>query len=265
MLSRLTENPILMSRVVDSIEAGGVNYTYSDKERKAAEILGADNIINPALTQLAWTYVAGVQNPEVKYSEDTLLECEDLNKVGMQYRKYSCPLYWKWKLVYVHGLSVREQIKSHGGHFSQWSESKKQWFLDNDKAEWMSKTHNSGYYLINYTTLENGGNDYRAIQDKLLEELGAGYARLPISILSETALSLHYALGEKHSDFGYAWHWSDQRSIQGNFLSLEVKVDGRIHEKTLRFNLDDSTPGKSWAGDAFVGRHGMCVYRKHEW
>lgn len=174
-------------------------------------------------------------------------------------------LYWKWKLVYVHGLSVREQVNQRPGHFGRWSDDDTQRLIrKSENSEWMTKTHESGYYLINYDTLENGGNDYRERQDKLLSELGTDYGRVPINILSETGLSLHYALGEKHSEFGHALHWTDQMAANGNFLSLEINVDGRINEKTLHLILSDAPVGKSWAGDAFVGRHGMCIYLRHE-
>lgn len=265
MLRRITENRVLMSRVVDCIESGGMSYNYSDQERKAMEILGPDNVLNPALTLLAWTYMPHILNPDIRYSEKTIRTCAEQNRIGQQTRDHQCPLYWKWKLIYVHGLSIREQTKQHGEHFVRWSDDDNERLLrKDDKAEWVTSTFESGYYLVNYTALESGGSDYRKRQDKLLNELGPEFERVPINVLSEAALSLHYSLGEKHSEFGFAAHWSDQKAMNGNFLSLEIKVEGYIHKKTLEFKLSDAPVGKSWTGNAFVGRHGMCVLRKHD-
>jgi len=267
MLRRASENKLFMRRLVECVDAGGVHYPYSEQERIAADILGADNVLNPALTLFGWPDAGLPKNPPIHYSRETLIQCAELNrkKEPSPEERFKPAKYYRWRLVYIHGISLSEQLERYrSNHFRQWMDSDKELRRKNKNAEWMTQSHQSGYYLINYINLECGGQDYRARQDALLANLGANFGRIPIGMLSEAAISFFYAWGEKYAELAYSSHWGDEVSANGNFVSMEIKLEGRIDERKLAIAIEDNPVGKSWAGDAFVGRHGMCLYRKHE-
>jgi hypothetical protein len=251
MLQRLTENPVLMHRIVQCMKADGVFYPYSAKESEAVEILGPDKILNPSLTLLAWPDAKQVKNPLIPYSVETLMSCAEMTKENSG--------RYDWRLVYVHGFSFCEQKKYHENHFESGPESVKRFWKENRKAEWMTFSFPSGYYLINHELMFTGGKDCRKAQDDFVQKNNTKFARLPISVLSEILISQYYAFGgEKHvPTYRY---WSEQVSASGNFVTLGAKLSGDVNKRYLEINIHDEIPGSPRYG----GTHGLIIYQKPE-
>lgn len=245
MLQRLAKNPLLMHRVIQCMRANGVFYRYSKEELEAAEILGHDKVLNPALTHFAWPNAPQIQNPLVPYTSDVLREFALMNNKKSDY---------DWRLVYLHGFPLHEQQKQHR-RFS-WREGL---WGNNAETEWMISAAHPGYYLVNYKVMLQGGREDRSEHDDLINKFGAQFARIPINMLSEMAISEYYAFGEKYADFGFGKHWSEQRAVSGNFVTMEIKLEGHIKNRRLIINIDDEIPGK---GHPYGGFHGVCIYRK---
>ena len=249
MFQRLLKNPMLMNRIVRCINAGGIPYRYSKEEREAAEILGYDKVLTPALALLAWPDAKPAQNPPIHYSGDILRTFAAMNKESRN--------QYDWRLVYVHGFSLREQWKRHASHFSLFWREK--FWKDNRKSEWMTFSSRPGYYMISYKTIGDGGKEDRSRQDTLISELGTGFRRVPISTLSEVAISEYYAFDEKYADFGFSKHWSDQLAISGKFVTMEIKLEGHVNDQRLIIHIDDEVPPKTYP---YGARHGVCIYRE---
>lgn len=188
-----------------------VHILFTEAEKAAISILGSAK----ALTQ---GQAKGEVELPIRYSEDTLQACA----------KENAEKGTDWRLVYLRGNSLREGRERVG------TNRKRQpcfydnnWWLGANEDSWVTEKFEPGYYLIDFkgrfsqTSWQN--------QEKAIQELGTEFERAHEAMVTEAALRIFEATGERLLPNWYHWGRSlDSYGFRvnvGNFVSEGWHVD----------------------------------------
>jgi hypothetical protein len=258
LLQLAHENNLVMNRLVSCWRSGGTEYRFSEQEQRAYDLFGQEHFIHPGLTRLAWGELGSI-DPEIRYSEETLLRCAQENKEGdlttsFEYGWKRRPAERNWHLVYIGGFSLEYVLNK----YSKWAP-----FVRDFGSEPFSKARMpAGYYLINYHALcGSDGEKNRKVQDDFLVALGKQYERIPASMVCEAAVTLCCAYGGRKALL-YPAHWGNEKCRNGRYLSVEVKEEytGSSFSTNIKIRLNAEHQGSGKYG----GGAGVCIYRKYD-
>jgi len=205
---------------------------------RAINILGQAKVITAEQAAKSWGLEASKDAP-IHYSEETLRKCAEESKQGKA----------DWRLVYINGLSLREQREKRGT-----SQSEQPCFYNNDwwlkptEDSWATKKMEAGYYLIN--VLGQFGSMSWNKQEKAISDLGREYERCHEAVFSEAILTI-YMVNNGERIAGNWWHWGVSADSDGNRVNV-----GYFHARGLRVNDD-------W-GDSSDGSLRVSVARKFD-
>jgi hypothetical protein len=149
-------------------------------------LLGRDKVITAERSAGVW----GLEPPKddkVLYSKATLRHAAEENRQGKS----------DWRLIYINGLSLREQREKRGV-----DKSKQPCFSDNDWRllkggdEWAAFKPQAGYYLINFRE-EQFANMKWNKQEEEISKLGSGYERCHETIFAEAIQTIFMVSNER--------------------------------------------------------------------
>ena len=179
---------------MDDTIANRTDLPVSDEEAKAVSVLGKGKIITLAQATAAWPGVEVPVTVPIRYSAETLQECACENRENGT----------DWRLVYVHGLSLREQRDQIGTNRNhQPCFYNNDWWLQEKEGEWANFKPESGYFLIDF----NGrfGSTAWKKQEKKIAELGHQFERAHETVVAEAILSVFKTTRERLLESWYHW------------------------------------------------------------
>lgn len=208
---------------------------FSEAEKAAILILGAGKVLIQAQAK-------GQQEFPIRYSEDTLRACARENLEG------GCD----WRLVYLRGNSLREEQERVGTNRKRQPCFDKgyTWWLDLKEDSWATEKFEPGYYLIDF----NGrfGRTSWSNQEKAIQELGPESIRAHEAMVTEAALRIFEATGERLLPNWY--HWGRSLGSHGGRVGV-----GCFDSRGWRVN--DYHP--DW-GDGATDYLRVCLLRKFQ-
>jgi hypothetical protein len=160
------------------------------------------------------------QDVQIRYSAKTLHEAIEANQNGEQ-----------WALAYYAGHSLKKMYDKRGinkAHKPCFYNN--DWWLASTYNNWVTRTLESGYYLLNYTGYFI--NILWAAQETLIADMGPTYERAHEIIVGETILS-NYEIhnGEELLNDWYHWGYeitsdSDHKATIGDLESGGLHING---------------------------------------
>lgn len=169
---------------------------------------GIDNSRIPIITYQEsknfWGFIDAMIPSEITYSDEVLAECAKENEKGSL-----------WRLIYIHGYSLKELKAKHPSFFYSQSWYENQRFAE-EKAV-------PGYYLLNFQKqLTN-----MTWEKQQLELINKGLSRAPLAAVIEATIALKEIQGEKVLEDWY--HWSPALSSRGNLVYFGKTVSKGAH------------------------------------
>lgn len=161
---------------------------------RAVSIFGKSKDIIAEQTSRVW----GVETPKdipVRYSEKTLRQCAEENKLGIA----------DWRIIYYLGQSLREQREKRSiDQKCQPCFYSNDWWLKSEEDNWATKKMEAGYYLINF--VGQCSNMTWDQQETEIAKLGDKYERCHEAIFSEAILTIFMVNnGERIAEKWYHW------------------------------------------------------------
>lgn len=185
-------------------------------EERAIAILGEAKVVTLGEVTQKWGK-APSETPSVPFSEEVLGQCAKANGAGDA----------DWRLVYVLGLSLREQRAIRGADRAKqpcfWTNT---WWLEKAEDSWAIKRVEAGYRLLNFQ-FQFTNLDWKE-QGKAIAKLGRNYERAEEQAIVETILSVFMVTGERLLETIYHWGHSRVsvgcRVVVGDFHSDGLSV-----------------------------------------
>jgi len=157
------------------------------------KLSGEIKVVNADQTAQAWQ-VPVPENVRLRYSEATIRECIEANRQGED-----------WRLVYILGLSLREQRDKQGvDQNSQPCFYNNDWWLESKEDSWAKHKPEPGYYLVNF----NGKHANKNWQDQEngITALGERFERCHETVFGEAIVSVYLTGGgERIAENWYHW------------------------------------------------------------
>lgn len=201
------------------------------------QILGNCKVITHNQTAKAWDIEIPIKAP-IRYSEATLQECAEQNRNNEA----------DWRLIYVMGSSLREQLEKRGTNAKNQPcfDKNLEWWFKPDKHLWVNKKPKAGcYYLINLWP--NFGNMSWNDQEQAIFDLGNNYERCDLSIFTEAIQTILIVCdGERIAGSWYHWGFTpdaDNFHACAGLNDKGIKVSGHACGN-IRPNLCVSTVRK---------------------
>lgn len=115
---------------------------FTAPEKKAVDILGHDKVAGYIATCEAWN-IDPQEEPVVPFSEDVLKQCAEENK-----KKGA-----DWRVVYIHGFSLRkqEEIRGRDRDNQPCFDPDYTWWLRSSEDEWGNQPAKPGYRLFDFS------------------------------------------------------------------------------------------------------------------
>jgi len=168
------------------------------------------------------------ENASLRYSEETLRECIEANRQRED-----------WRLVYVLGLSLREQREKHGTDTNNQPcfYSDNTWWLESKDDSWAKYKPEPGYYLVNFKG-QFGDQNWQN-QENGITALGERFERCHETVFAESIQSIFMLNNERIAENW--WHWglsldSDRDRVRvGLFDShgLDVGYDSPAYSRSI--------------------------------
>jgi len=161
----------------------------------ANNILGMNKVIsNWQAARTAWL-IEKIPDCDIYYHEETLRQCAEENAQGKA----------DWRLVYCHGLSLREQREKRGTDRNKQPCFNKEsnWWLESKEDGWATYKPQAGYYLINFRD-QFGSLNWNQ-QEQEISKLGKEYERCHEAIFSEAIFTIFMVNGERIAEDWYHW------------------------------------------------------------
>jgi len=172
----------------------------------ARAILGMEKVISAHHAAKAWGMEADSRFP-IRYSEATLRECAEANATGIT----------DWRLVYVNGLSLREQRAIQGVAQSDGQNQpcfyNEDWWLRPREDSWAKNSSAVGYVLVDVKgRFASKTWDQQA---KLIVALGEQYERCDEHVFAEVIQTIF--LTQRGERIAENWlHWGCSAASNGS-------------------------------------------------
>ncbi len=210
-----------------------------EAEAKAIEILGKTKVLTAFQAEKAWPGITAGE-ASIRYSEETLRECARANAIAEA----------DWRLVYVHGISLRRQREIIGTNRKrQPCYYDNNWWLGNGDDEWAFFETESDYYLLDFKG-RFGRTSWQNQEDKIVE-LGPEFERAHETVVSEAAISFYQIFKERLLETWYHWGRSLD-SIGGRVGVGDFDSEG--------WGVDHYYPDWGGIGDDLR----VCLFRKFQ-
>jgi hypothetical protein len=207
-------------------EIGQSILSFTESEQIAANILGHDKVAGYRAACQAWNQIPTENIPEMPFSKETLRQCAEENKHGAD-----------WRVVYVHGFSLRQQEKMRGRN------CKKQpcfdpdytWWLEKQQDGWGNQKVEAGYHLFDFPG--RFGNMQWQTQEAEIGKLGHNFERAEEQAVAEAYFTFYLVSGKKERLLKNFWHW-------GRLLAASS-----CHVNVGCFEEDGFNVGNDWDDD----------------
>lgn len=188
--------------------------TTQDEERAIA-ILGKARVVTLGEVTQKWRRALS-EIPSVPFSEEVLGQCAKENEAGDA----------DWRLVYVLGLSLREQRELRGTDNCKPCFNTDTWWLEKSEDSWATKGVEPGYRLLNFK-LQFRSMNWKE-QRKAIAKFCRNDKRAEEQAVSEAILSVFMVTGECLLKLSYHWgisqDFADFRVLVGRFVSFDLVV-----------------------------------------
>ena len=183
----------------------------------AEHIMGRYRVISAATMCEVWGFApfhAGEVVPviPIPYSIKVLEECA--------YENYDHRA--DWRLVYLHGFSLREQVRRCGCYIEGEKNSSKKVVFEKNTSwcdeEWANIEILPGYYLLNFKNGLGGGLSWEE-QEKWIKDHCDGSVRACANMISEALISIISVYGEKYIPHAVG-HWGECYNENALFVDL---------------------------------------------
>ena len=182
---------------------------------RAINILGQGKVVTAEQASKSW----GLETPKsatIRYGEETLRECAKENQSGQS----------DWRLVFINGLSLREQREIRGTDKTKQScFCNNDWWLKSCEDGWAKKNPQPGYYLINFRG-QFANMNWHA-QEKAIVELGPGFERCHEAIFAEAILTI-YTVNNGERIAENWWHWGISATSYGHRVFVGLFDSGGL-------------------------------------
>lgn len=213
------------------------NPADSNEEAVVINILGGRRVVTLAQAATAWTVAPVPATAPIRYSSETLQMCAHENRENGT----------DWRLVYIHGFSLREQRERIGTNRNhQPCFYNNDWWLREPENEWANHKPEAGYYLVDFSG--RFGSTAWKKQEKKIADLSDRFERAHETIVAEAVFSIFKATGERLLENWY--HWG--KSLASVGVHIVVGVFGRRGLDVVYYR-----PG----GGAHGGLR-VCLFRK---
>jgi len=189
------EGAIMLSSPVRN-ESDAVQIQSQDE---AQEILGKNKVLSAFLSNFVQGRVEKLRsNIQIFYSRATLLQCAEENAAGEA----------DWRLVYINGLSLREQREFQG------VDPQRQpcfyadhvWWLKEKESFWAERSPTAGYYLVNFKGQFGNRSWYE--QQELIAGLGEQFERCNEHVFAEAIQAIFLTTDGDDARIAENWfHW----------------------------------------------------------
>ena len=206
----------------------------------AEKVLGANKVISSNEAAIAWKLgpegkiwpVEVLENlVKIRYSKATLRKAAKGNKNGKA----------DWRLIYIGGLSLREQYRRKSHSFRHYVT----WWLESKHDEWGKFKPIAGYYLINFRG-QFGKMKYED-QEQEVSKLGSKYKSCQEAVFTEAILTISLINKEKIAE-----KWSHRGGLIGDGEQVIVGFDGDAGIGIHSVNISNAEPD-------------MRIVVEHEW
>ena len=240
--SALAHSEELFARTVAFVARGGEEVVrevgayipLTEAERMAIDILGQSKVLTRAQAR-------GGAEFSLRYSKTVLHACAEENAKEAD-----------WRLVYLRGNSLRAERVRVGTNRKQQPcfDPDYVWMMSLAEDGWATQGFEPGYYLLDM----NGrfGAAAWTKQGKKIAELGPEFVRAHEAMVTEAALRIFQATGERL--LANWWHWG--RSLASGRRRVSV---GSLAGRGWRVYDYDCRP--PWAGDAGLR---VCLHWKFD-
>ncbi len=189
--SALAHNEELFAKTVAFVERGGddivrkvvVSIPLTEAEKAAVTILGASKVLTRGQAK-------GEIELPIRYSEDALDTLRVCAKGNAEWSR-------DWRMVYLSGNSLRQERLRVGDDrkCQPCFDKNRRWWLESNEDDWATGKFEPGYYLIDF----NGrfGRTSWSDQEKEIAKLGSGFERAHEAMVTEAALRIFDATGER--------------------------------------------------------------------
>jgi hypothetical protein len=186
-------------------------YFATEAEKRAIAILGKAKVVTASEAAQKWD-MGLPEVPSVPFSKEVLKQCATENEAGQA----------DWRLVYVFGLSLRQQRELRGTDPDQQPcFCDNPWWLKKSENTWATKGTDPGYRLLNFK-LQFTDTTWKE-QGKAVAKLGEDYERAEEAAVAEAVLSVFMTTGERLLETsyhrGHALDSDGHRVVVGNFVS----------------------------------------------
>lgn len=191
-----------------------VTGALTEAEQVALGILGTGKVFGYRDVARVWNVALPEIAPAIQFDEDVLRECAEDNQNGAD-----------WRLVYVNGLSLRQQEQVRGRN------RKKQpcfdpdytWWLDSDQDGWATQPVEAGYRLLDFSPRFR--NTRWQAQEDVIRKLGDAFERAEEQVVSEACFSIYLIGGKKERLLSDWYHWGKLRSAGGCLVLVGAFVE----------------------------------------
>ena len=197
----------------------------------AVKVLGENKVVSSNEAAIAWELdpegkiwpVEVLENlVKIRYSKATLRKAAKENRKGLA----------DWRLIYIHGTSLREQREKRGTDQGKQPCFYKEgiWWLKASEDKWATHKPQAGYYLINCCG-QFGNLDWKS-QEQEIAKLGKEYERCHETVFSEAILTIYMVYnGERIAEKWYHWGISlasdGDRVFVGDLVAIGLGVSNR--------------------------------------
>ena len=179
-----------------------VSIPLTEAEKAAIEIFGSGKVLTQAQAK-------GEQEFPIRYSEDTLRACA----------KENAEKGTDWRLVYLRGNSLRQERERVGTNRKrQPCFYNNNWWLETKEDSWATERFEPGYHLIDF--YGRFGSTSWQNQENEIKKLGPEFERTPEAAVTEAALRIFEATGERPLPNWY--HWGRSLDSFGSRVSVGV-------------------------------------------
>jgi len=202
--SKLAHDEELFSSLLDSIlnRAG-----LTAAEQLVVEILGEGKVLGYKDVCRVWQRDLPEVEPTMLYTEEILAQAAERNQNGEN-----------WRLVYVNGLSLRDQLVVGDNRKKQPCFDKDyRWWRENQQDEWATKAVELGYRLLDFSCPFVSMNWQK--QNDAITASGEQFARGEEQAVAEACFS-NYLLNGKERLLQNRYHWGFLETANGRLVCV---------------------------------------------
>lgn len=184
-------------------------FQLTEPEKIAANIIGYSKVVGYNAACQVWNACLAQSIPVMSFSEATLRQCAEENNNGAD-----------WRVVYVHGLSLRQQEEIRGRNREKQPcfNPDHTWWLGDDQNSWGNQSVKAGYRLLDFTG-RFGGMQWQT-QEAEITKLGKNFERAEEQAVAEACFTFFVLSDRNERLLENVWHRGRLLTCSGYRVSV---------------------------------------------